>query len=1001
MRTSALKFGKLTLAALSAVLTLQAATLEEDFLNPPVSARPYVWWHWMGPNFSQSGITKDLEAMAASGIGGATIFNLTSAVQESQAPTLNNPWPENTYRGPAYWAALRHAADEAKRLGLEIGLHNTVGYSTTGGPWISEEQGMQRLLWSETAAKGGQSIALALPAPAIPPYKGWGATGGTLSFRRDVAVLAVPVRTEADSKISASEILDLSAFAKPVGDALELRWDAPPGDWTIYRFIHAPTGASPHPVPDDVLGRTLEADKMSLAQTRHHWTNVLDPLRENLGSRIGDSFRHVLIDSYEAGPQSWTPGFREEFLKRKGYDPLPWLVTLGAPITGNNKQPRVRVLGTESDTARFEWDYRDVVASLYQENGWAPAAKLAHDAGLKLQFEPYSGPFDSVAATTVADLPMIEFWTGSEGGGWQNVIGAARAAGRHLVGAEALTGRPEVSRWTETPAFLKRSVDGAFANGVNRMILHHWVHQPFDDRYQPGMGMGWWGTHFSRHQTWAEPGKAFYQYLGRVQALLQQGETPVRFVSVGRPGGGDVIPRSIFLAGVSVENGEIVLPSGRRYAFLHVPHDGALLPEELREIKRLLNLGTQIVARAPSASPSLAGQPEADAQVRAIAAELWAQETNAVRRFGSGVLYTHGKPELAMESLRLAPYFQVQGEAAKSIRVHHRRTDTADLFFLANLSDRSSDVRFSALVKDRQPELWNPETAEIGQAPAWSSSKDRTEVSISLGANKTVFVVFRQPPATNAASLTGFETDADRSAWFLASDDQGRAVLRASTALSGTARFSNGKTKVVSVPAPPAPTEIQGPWAVALRPKLGVAAELTLEKLVSLSERPEADAKYFSGTATYRRTFELSSDLLTPGRRLRLDLGAVRDLARVTLNGSDLGVLWHPPYSLDVTAAIRTGQNVLEVAVTNTWHNRLVGDEQHPADFEFGRDRGVQAGRALKGYPDWFLQNTPRPSSGRMAFVNWFYHRADTPLLPSGLLGPVRLVRLVETKLAP
>lgn len=113
---------------------IQTGSLEQNFRKPPTSAKPYVWWHWMGSNFSRAGITKDLEAMKAEGIGGATIFNLSSAVQESHHPTLNNPWPEQTYRSPAYWDAMKFAAAEAQRLGLELGLHNTVGYSTTGGP---------------------------------------------------------------------------------------------------------------------------------------------------------------------------------------------------------------------------------------------------------------------------------------------------------------------------------------------------------------------------------------------------------------------------------------------------------------------------------------------------------------------------------------------------------------------------------------------------------------------------------------------------------------------------------------------------------------------------------------------------------------------------------------------------------------------------------------------------------------------------------------------------
>ena len=199
---------------------------------------------------------------------------------------------------------------------------------------------------------------------------------------------------------------------------------------------------------------------------------------------------------------------------------------MGATVHNGGKNPPERTLGSAEQTARFDWDYRDVITMLFQENGWQPAAEMIHAAGVKFQWEPYSGPFDTVAGATVPDLPMVEFWSGRVGSADQRVVASARAAGKRIVGAEAFTGSPNVSQWTETPAFLKATGDAEFASGVNRLVLHHWVHQPFDDRYKPGMGMGWWGTHFGRNQTWFEPGKAFFQYLGRCQALLQRGEAP-------------------------------------------------------------------------------------------------------------------------------------------------------------------------------------------------------------------------------------------------------------------------------------------------------------------------------------------------------------------------------------------------------------------------------------------------------------------------------------------
>ena len=422
----------------------QSAKLESDFQNPPTESKPYVWWHWMGSNFSKSGITKDLEAMKAMGIGGATIFNLSSAVQESHAPTQNNPWPDQTYRSPKYWDALKFAASEAQRLGLEIGLHNTVGYSTTGGPWIDEPRSMQQLVWSDTTIVGNDNKApILLNAPKLIANEGWGATGRKITIYNDVVVLAIPADK---TDLSIANVLNLTSQY----DATKgLQWKVPKGEkWIIYRMGHTSTGRPPHPVPDDLLGKTLEADKMSVEQSTYHWNQVIEPVKKYLGEYIGKSFRHMLIDSYEAGNQTWTPNFTAEFIKRKGYDPTPWLLTLGQPITNDSKNTKRRVLDTEEKTKRFEWDYRDVIYQLYMDNGFAIGKKMLNDANLQLQWEPYDGPFNIQQGSAMADLPMGEFWTTSNGMINANIPAAARAAGKTIVGAEAFTGRPEVSQYT-------------------------------------------------------------------------------------------------------------------------------------------------------------------------------------------------------------------------------------------------------------------------------------------------------------------------------------------------------------------------------------------------------------------------------------------------------------------------------------------------------------------------------------------------------------------------
>jgi len=966
-------------------------SLEQDFLNPPMSARPYVWWHWLGSNFSKEGITKDLEAMKEEGVGGATIFNISSSVVESHAPTLNNPWPDQTYRSPKYWEAVRHAASEAKRLGLELGLHNTVGYSTTGGPWIDEQRSMQHVVWSETAIEGGVKTSVKLASPTVEADEGWGKTGRTVSWFKDVAVLAVPADK---TPIKLTEILDITGKMDANGN---LNWTAPAGKWLVYRLAHASTGRPPHPVPDDVLGKVLEADKMSLEQTKYHWNQVIEPLKKNLGSLVGTGLKHFLIDSYEAGYQNWSPTFREDFKKMKGYDPLPWLMTFSSTVQNAKKPatpkdtifPLPRIVESQELSTRFDADYKDVISQLFYQNGWKPAVDMIHAVGMTLQHEAYGGPFSTVQGSALADLPMCEFWSGKKTYINPVIAGSARAAGKTIIGAEALTGYAGNSKWTEVPSFLKHTLDGGYAGGVNRMILHHWVHQPFDDKYQPGLGMGWWGTHFSRYQTWFEPGKAFFQYMTRVQAMLQKGETTVYTLSVGGNAfATDFVSTETFLKDVKVVNGKVVLPSGRAYYVLQVPHEGKLLPEMIVKIEQLLRAGATIVSSEPTASPSLAGYPLVDKKVKALALKLWGEANEPTRKIGKGTLYTDGSGrgvQAALTALGLEqPVVFKQPNA--EVRILERTNGKESWFFVANGGLNTEKLTPSFGVSYLLPELWDAETGEMTVAPVWRKVGNRTEVDLVLPKHKSLFVVFRKAIPARLDQVVGVDASAG---YHHSASQNGVARLESATAVAGTLRFASGKTKKFDLKSADT-IKVNGAWDVKFKTPITKEFSLQMPKLESLALNANKDIKYFSGTATYKTTVDMPVSVFKNGQRFELNLGEVYDMATVTINGKSLGVWWNPPFAADITDALKAGSNTIEIAVTNSWHNLLVGDEQYPADFEWGVDRSPK-GQMMKSYPDWFVKNQPRPEQNRKGFVIWYYHRQDTPLKPAGLVGPVSI----------
>ncbi|HEY3411554.1 MAG TPA: glycosyl hydrolase [Armatimonadota bacterium] len=195
---------------------------------------------------------------------------------------------------------------------------------------------------------------------------------------------------------------------------------------------------------------------------------------------------------------------------------------------------------------------------------------------------------------------------------------------------------------------------------------------------------------------------------------------------------------------------------------------------------------------------------------------------------------------------------------------------------------------------------------------------------------------------------------------------------------------ASGRAQILTMPDVPAALSIGGPWTVSFPPGNGAPERIRLERLASLSDYPDPGVKYFSGTAVWRTTIHAPAGAFGNGRTMRLELGDVQVIAEVKLNGKGLGILWKPPYSVDVTAALKPGVNSLEVKVTNLWPNRLVGDEQLPEDSDRNGDG------TLKSWPQWLIDGKPSPT-GRLTFTSWRLWRKDDALLPSGLLGPVTI----------
>lgn len=793
--------------ALSLATPLPADELATAFRHPPESAKPGVLWMWMGCNLSREGITRDLEALKEAGFNRTTMFSLADVTTPWAGEIGNSPTPQIVSWTEPWWELVRHAALESRRLGMDFGMFNGPSYESSGGPWITAELSMQEVCFSQTEVSGPGKVALNLPRPtvdprAVQPFPVFNPELGKVekpeiperkTFYRDIAVLALP----AAGVVGKEDAIELTG---------KTEWDAPPGNWVVYRFGHTTMGTLIQPAQWKATG--FECDKMSAEAVTFHMNHVVGEIQKHLGDLLGTGFTHVHFDSYEAGTPGWTPRMREEFAKRRGYDLAPYLATFAG-----------RVIGSDSETAQFRGDFHDTILDLYRDVYFATVQRTLHAAELEFLCEPYGGPWRQDEIMPQVDRVMTEFWTG--GGRYQPyevdpTISALRKSGQNIVEAEAFTGGPGDSQWTETPAWAKPIGDAAYCAGINRFILHRFVQQPWDAEYRPGATMGQWGTHFDRTQTWWEPGKALFQYWHRCQALLQWGR--------------------------------IALPG----------------------------------------------------------------------------FHAEGLP----------------------VRAIHRRGDAADVWFVANLEDAEGEAQCSFEVSGRQPELWDPVTATMRDLTEFEDCDDETSLTLEFAPAQSWFVVFRRQTTDREPRTT------DRRSNFPESQSVG---------------------------------EVTGPWIVSFDTKWGGPSSVTFDKLEDWTMRPEPGIRYYSGTATYRTTFDGAN-------ATRLDLGVVNHIARLRLNGRDLGVIWCAPWSVSLPAGLlKATGNQLEVEVTNVWANRLIGDEQEPSDCDWSPGH-MGHGGFLARFPDWFVSGEPRPSKGRYCFTTWNYFTRDLPLVPSGLLGPVRLM---------
>jgi hypothetical protein len=1109
-----------------AIAQFSSDQLERDFISPPSSAKPRVWWHWMNGNITQAGIKLDLEWMSRIGLGGVQTFDAaynTPRIVDQRLVFMTSPWKD----------AFRTAATLADRLGLELAIAGSPGWSESGGPWVKPEQAMKKLVWTETRVAGGSRFMGRLPLPPanggpfqdVPVLRGLNSLGGPGPIESvpdlyvDVAVIAYPLTPEdrtmtelhpmvtssagtidarllwdghfsraihlpygkqggaawiqldfghpqivksmtlglqqlervslgpkyigaelqcstngstfrpvaaaydtsedtlqslspvqqtvtfapvraryfrlvlptppglqlapawaallppestmehqvtefvlsptprvdhveqkaayfldaglkahptqqvaARDVIKPSEIIDLTGQLRPHG---ALDWTPPIGRWAILRIGYSLLGVTNHPASPEGTG--LEVDKLSRSAVMAHMNEYLGRYESMLGSHLIGShgLRAMVNDSYEAGPQNWTDELPSEFARRRGYDLRHWLPAL----TG-------RIIGSAEVTDQFLWDFRRTLGELIAENHYGQISASLHSRGMLHYGEAHeiNRAFigDGMDAKRENDIPMAAMWvpvTGlpvSQEQGDADIRESASVAhiyGQNLVAAESMTafGTAETA-FGFAPETLKPTADRELANGLNLFVIHTSAHQPLADK-SPGVTLGPFGQWFTRNETWAEEAAPWIKYLARSSYLLQQGHFVADVVYYyGQdsnitalfgnhlppvPAGYEFDFASAHALTKLVErDGNLVTTSGMLYRILALDPRARLMSlDVLKTIAHLVYAGATIVGDKPLATPSLS---DSVAEFHELTDMLWGDGTAREHRYGAGRVISGRSIAQVLQALRIEPDFQYsKPRSDTSVGFVHRQLTDGDLYFVSNRQDRSEYVEARFRVSGKAPELWHADSGVI-EPVSFREDGGRTIVPLNLDPHEAVFVVFcRQTSKVEREIPESF-----------------RELLYT----------------------------LKGPWAVHFQEHRGAPERAVFTELESWTVNSDVGIKYFSGTASYDNTFEVPASWLDGGQSLEIDLGDVRSLAEVIVNGMSAGIVWKRPFRTDITKLLHAGANRLTLRVTNLWPNRLIGDKQ--------------------------------PGAPSIAVTTLNPYTADSSLLRSGLLGPVRIVRL-------
>lgn len=997
----------------SCVFAQQTDGLRAGFHQPPAQARTHCYWWWLNGNTTADTITRDLEGMKAKGIGGAILVDAGGSGQQGNEEVAMGP----AIGSPQWIALFVHALKEAQRLGLEISLNVTSRWDVgiIGGATVTPADTIKLLTWSRTTVEGGGARKLQLAAPREEN-----------GFYRPIAVLAYPLRHGAalpgepasgrsaikdlrfkdasretgfsmtpssrvlrDDASAAGEqdadVADVVDLTSRVGDDGRLEWNFPAGTWEVLRIGY--TDTAKYLMDESGMRKGLPLDALSATAFDDYWRDAVTPLLNAAKPYIGTSLRYLVTDSWEAGGANWTDNFREEFKRRRGYDPLPYLPV----VTG-------RIVGSRAISNRFLFDLRRTVADLIAENYYDRFADHAAKWGLGTHPEaggPHGAPIDALENFRKASLVQTEFWvvsgthrvTEDERFFVKEASSAAHIYGKTLVAAEGPTSMNPAS-WSES---LGRDVqptfDHALTEGLNRLYWHEFTSSPASAGL-PGQEY-FAGTHLNPNVTWWSQAAPLLLAFNRAQFLLQQG-LPVsdllyfygdQVPAFVRPKSDDpahVLPgydydvtdEDALLHRMQFQGSNLHTPEGIHYRALALPASGRISLPALQWVARFVGQGGVVIGTKPSGPLGMISEQQ-QAQYVAIANSVWGgcKEGAAKAGYGKGVVYCTADAHRALSSAGIAADFSYRSKEAGTENAGrplfdyvHRRTADAEIYFVRNTLPRAVQATLSFRVSGRAPELWVTDDGTTAPAPVYRfTSEGRTEIPLEFPAQGSVFVIFEHPAARHLATLqkdgaevfpsirqgTGVFSDSDRA--FVVTEPG-----------TYTATDSNGQKHAVTIPPDDLKAPVAGSWTLSFAPGWGAPPQVPLPGFRSWTDFSDPGIRFFSGTAVYRSVIHLPADYRSHQRELWLEMGDVREIATVKINGRRADTTWRQPFAARIDELVHSGDNSVEIEVTNLWPNRLIGDLQPSAHEKF-TNTNIRA------------------------------YTKDSPLLPSGILEPVRL----------